>query len=218
MSKGLQEVSGSSNETESVLEPCPIDEYEDLLERIFGVYLDATEGFRYIAESSHIFFDPNAKPKIRNEKGESPSGYVIYALGSHDTKNYMELSARTGVEVILANREDGANWTFIGSMAIVAAYQLWEDHYRQRIARHVGCEKLNIPIFGDLRRLRRCIIHNRGRWTDDVGKLECFELEDAEGSQELVLTKKIIVALWWQMRLALRDLRDIEPSPAAQQS
>jgi hypothetical protein len=152
---------------------------------------------------------PPSPPKVRNEKGESPPGHLIFCLGSHDTSDYMELSARTAVEVILANREDGANWTFMGAMCIVAAYQLWEDHYRSRIAAHLGREKLQIPIFGDLRRLRRCIIHNRGRWLEDAGKLECFELEEIgdDKSSELVFTRKNMLSIWWRMRLALRDLR-----------
>jgi hypothetical protein len=217
-----------SKESKALSEGCPIEEYESVLERIFGVYLDATEGFRHIADTSHIFFDkkvvsnvsdqwkeavssrtafPLSAPKVRNEKGESPAGYLIFTLGSQETGDYMELSARTAVEVILANREDGANWSFMGAMCIVAAYQLWEDHYRARIAAHVGHE-LSIPIFGDLRRFRRCIVHNRGRWTNDVGKLECFELEEMDDkSSELVIPRKIMNSIWWKMRLALRDLR-----------
>jgi hypothetical protein len=175
-------------------EPSPIDEYESVLERIFGVYLDATEGFRHIASTSHIFFNRKvlsdmpeqwkeavkqsapfspSPPRFRDEKGESPAGHVIFSLGSHETGDYMELSSRTAVEILLDNQEDGASWSFMGAMCIVAAYQLWEDHYRARIAEHVGRE-IKIPIFGDLRRLRRCIIHNRGRWSDDVGKLGMF--------------------------------------------
>jgi hypothetical protein len=43
----------------------------------------------------------------------------------------------------------------------------------------------------------QCIVHNRGRWTNDVGKLECFELEEMDDkSAELVIPRKIMNSIW----------------------
>jgi len=198
----------------------PIEEYEEILERIFSIYLDATEGFRHIAKTSVIFtVDVEPKPKVRDLRGESPAGHVIYKLGSHETGDYMELSARTGKQIIADNQDDGPNWDFMGAMSIVAAYQFWEDHYRASIAGHLGLgdKPLTIPIFGDQRRFRRCIVHNRNRWNDDLKKLECFKLEKGEGddhSVEVHFPKKVIEAIWWRMRLALEELKRERTNPS----
>lgn len=136
---------------------------------------------------------------------------MVYRLGTHETGNYMELSARTGQQIILDSQDDGPNWDFMGSMCVVAAYQLWENHYRARIARHLSRTgtPLCIPIFGDLRRFRRAIIHNRSRWSDDLVNLECFSWEPDAGcdSDEVHFPKSVITEIWWKMRLALDQLR-----------
>ena len=49
-------------------------------------------------------------------------------------------------------------------------YQYWEDHYRGIIAECLGKQKneIKVPLFGDLRDLRRSIIHNHGRAIPEV--------------------------------------------------
>ncbi len=191
-----------------------IEEYEAVLERIFSVYIDAVEGFRQIVKLSASIVSPGLKPgpRIRDRSGSSPAGYLIYALGSHGQEDYMELCSRTPEEVVTDNQEDGANWDFIGKMCIVAAYQFWDDHYRAKIAKELGVtrESLLSPIFGDLRRLRRCIIHDRSRWSDVLRKMECFdwdEEQDKEGVNEVRLSKSDIMAIWWKIRLQLNELK-----------
>lgn len=130
----------------------PIEEYEDILERIISVYLDATEGFGFMARSGEIIISPSApKIRIRDDRGVSPPRYLIFALGTPEGGNYMELSARRGEDIVANNQDDGPNFNFMGCMCIVAAYQYWDDHYRARIAEFLGIQKeeLKIPNFGD---------------------------------------------------------------------
>jgi hypothetical protein len=50
----------------------PIDEYEAILERIFSVYLDATEGIRYIARDAKVLVSPQT-PKVRAKNAQGVS-------------------------------------------------------------------------------------------------------------------------------------------------
>ena len=152
------------------------------------------------------------KARAKDAQGVSPPGYLIYGLGSPEDGNYMELCARRGEEISADNQDDGPNWDFMGRMAVVAAYQFWEDHYREQIAKHlcIAKKEFEIPIFGDLRRFRRCIIHNGARWAGELRKVECFEWEevgDTEGSDEIHFPRSIIISIWHHMRLALHELK-----------
>jgi hypothetical protein len=82
-------------------------------------------------------------------------------------------------------------------MALVALYQYWEDHYRERIAKHLGkAEKgdLKEPVMGDMGHLRNCIIHHRGTAKKEARKCEVLQwfdpgqkiLMDAQKMEELV--------------------------------
>ena len=74
------------------------------------------------------------------------------------------------------NVENGLNSWFIGNMAVIAIYQYWEDNFRGTIAESLGRTKdeLQSSIFGDIRHLRRSIIHNGG-----------YALQELENSEVL---------------------------------
>jgi hypothetical protein len=188
-----------------------IEEYEAVLERIFSVYIDAIEGLGHIKKvvASIVLPEDKAPPKVRDESGRSPPGYLIYALGTHGQADYIELCSRTPEQIVDDNRENGPNGDFIAKMCVVAAYQFWDDHYRAKIAAEIGTtkEKLKLPIFGDLRRLRRCIIHDRSRWSDALLKMECFDWEEEDRSSDVTLSKSDIMAIWWKIRLQLNEIK-----------
>ena len=189
----------------------PIDEFESLAEEIFSVYLDATEGFRRIAITAEILVYDKAKKGARDDKGVSPAGHLIYALGKKEDGSYIELSARTGKEIVEANLQGGSNHRFVASMALVALYQYWDDHYRAAIASHLGKAKsdLKVPIFGDLRKFRRAIIHNKGRIIPEMNSLELFKWEEPVIENDpFDLDHENMCAIWWAVKIALNDLRE----------
>jgi hypothetical protein len=63
---------------------------------------------------------------------------------------------------------------FLANMCIVNLFQLWEDHYRGRLASALDVQKndLKVAVFGDLRVLRNAIIHSLGIATPQVAKCE----------------------------------------------
>jgi hypothetical protein len=59
-------------------------------------------------------------------------------------------------------------------MSLILIYQYWEDQFRPKIANELGINKKDLiePIMGDLRRLRRSIIHHGGIALKDIEKCE----------------------------------------------
>jgi hypothetical protein len=85
-----------------------IQEFEDELNRIFSVYLDADHGFTEISKMM---------ASLKN-----PDDYEIRYGTDDDT-----LSARSMKQIIADNCSDGYNRTFLADACIVIAYQLWDE-------------------------------------------------------------------------------------------
>lgn len=74
------------------------------------------------------------------------------------------------------NELGGLNRRIAGNMCIVLMYQYWEDYYRNKIAEIAKVKKddIKLDIMGDLRTLRRSIIHNRGIAIEECKILKWF--------------------------------------------
>lgn len=57
---------------------------------------------------------------------------------------------------------------------IVFAYTLWENVYRRAIGDECGVASVDSDAFGDLRRYRHAILHNKGRLQHDPDVLSVF--------------------------------------------
>lgn len=74
------------------------------------------------------------------------------------------------------NTKGGVNSTLISNSCLTSMYQYWEDYYRGKLAAALGVPEgtLKADAFGELRILRRSIIHNRGRAIPEVRKCVLF--------------------------------------------
>jgi len=61
--------------------------------------------------------------------------------------------------------KDGIDTKILANNTLVLIYHIWEDKYREVIARENGVQKNQIThdTFGELRNIRRSIIHNKSR-------------------------------------------------------
>jgi|SRR5271157_3085774 len=98
------------------------------------------------------------------------------------------------------NAPGGANFKAIGNLCLILIYQYWEDHYRSKIARQLGITRneIAINIMGDLRILRRSIIHHHAVAENDIEKCQIinwFKIGD-----EIFLTEE-------QFEIVIRHIR-----------
>lgn len=150
-------------------------EFEKIVDSIYGVYLDGTDGFllckRSLEQIQQLTLEEH--PELTLEQFDSRH-YHYFRKGPPGPLSDM-LHRCTQGEFKKRNSRSGDNFRFIGNMALVALYQYWEDHYRDEIARLFDVENLKEPIMGDIRLLRLSIIHNGGIAIEDVEKCEILK-------------------------------------------
>ena len=146
-----------------------IDNFEKVIDSIYGVYLDSTLGFRRVIE----WVEKNQLKHIEILKVTNPNkaniNYLdgkafIFGKGNPNIPSSVVLHKTTQKELKYRNKKDGINFKFIGNLATVSLYQYWEDCYRNKIAQlfHKNKNEITAPIMGDIRLLRRSIIHHQG--------------------------------------------------------
>lgn len=157
-------------------------EFHEFLFRIHGLYLDSIVGFELIAkkiEQEHDYyqnlFKGNAKLstiQFLDNISFSHSdllGRETAASGIHFTKKG---------QVRVRNQKDGSNHLSLGNFCIVIYYSYWETYFRKNMSEAIGIDEkeLLIPIWGDLRILRRSILHNKNRLQEsDKRKIEILK-------------------------------------------
>lgn len=148
--------------------------YVSIIDNLFGLYLDCTQGF--LANYNNMI-------KGQAEIAKTiPPGTDIDALdmficrgGPNDPNNVM-LHRTTQGEFKLRNALGASNYVRIAQLLIVLLFEFWETEHRARVAVALGLSKatdLKLPLLGDIRLLRNDIIHNQAVISEEtVKKLE----------------------------------------------
>lgn len=99
---------------------------------------------------------------LRTEHSTGPTQKMYYVGSDHGQTNVV-LRELTREEFESRNRPGGPNVTFFGNMCLVALYQYWEGSYRNPLAEALGVDRtqLHVQIMGEVRHIRRAIIHNK---------------------------------------------------------
>jgi len=158
-----------------------INEFEQIVDHLYGVYLDSTTGFDKLREwlietqSKTIDEFKVSHPELANLE-YLDSVEFVYGKGKPTDPDAIKLHSCTQKNLKERNLNDGINFQFLGNMTLVSIYQYWEDHHRKNISEELGIEKndLKHPVMGDIRLLRRSIIHHAGIALKDVEKCEIF--------------------------------------------
>jgi hypothetical protein len=173
-----------------------LDEFNEVIDGIVGLYFDASRGFSIIREQQeqHLLtlrsvgqYNPANPPAFFYANGDPHDPHsVVYHVTPIET-------------LVTRNEERGPNRAFLGRSILVTIFSYWEDHYRQQLATNLGCEKNDVSgdIWGDMRWLRQAIIHHRSIATRDVEK--CKILRWFKESDEITLyddhIKSMIIAI-----------------------
>jgi hypothetical protein len=156
-----------------------VQSFLSFVDRVYGLYLDATLGFEQLAILATQQQDEYINKAAEQQRSISPETldqalwrYNIISEGSakriqHET-TYRELKARNSI--------NGPNARLFASLCIATIFHQWEDHFRSRIADALAVEKeaVKIPILGDLRLYRQAIVHHNGIATKEMKR--CTEI------------------------------------------
>ena len=195
-----------------IMENC-IDEFEDVVTSIYGVYLMSMQGFHRLVEEL-LKLQHMTVNKFKSTDPEHASvQYLdsleyIFGKGSPNLPNSIELYRCTQGEYKERNSERGVNSRFIGNMCVIAIYQYWEDYFRQKIADLLNKKnknELTSDIMGDLKILRHSIIHHRSialREVEDCQLLRWFKEGD-----DIFIDRDMMQYIVFQVKSYLRTLR-----------
>ena len=153
-----------------------IHEFKQIIDLIYGTYLDSMDGYQLNIIHINKFKDEFKKfhdeyRKSNPDKNISDPSNMVRVYVPHEGFKYAHHSA-SEVDIISRNSPNGTNSLLIANLCLVAIYQYWEDHYRQMIARSLNVSKndIQVAVFGDIKLLRESIIHHRGISTPKVDR------------------------------------------------
>ena len=134
----------------------------------------------------------------------------IFGKGDPNLPTSVKLYRCTQGEYKERNSERGMNARFIGNMCVIAIYQYWEDYYRQKIAgflNRISKNELTSDIMGDLKVLRRSIIHHRGVALQEVEN--CKLLHWFKKDEEIFIDRNMMQDIVSQVKAYLQELRKL---------
>jgi len=145
-----------------------LSDFESVVTSVYGVYLNSKGGFRLLVKEITEAEEKQLE-QLRKTHPECASiefldsQPCLYCEGNPNIPGASVLYQCSQGEYKERNSDTGINSRFIGNMCVIAIYQYWEDHFRTEIARNLGKNREDIlsDIMGDLRLLRRSIIHHR---------------------------------------------------------
>lgn len=192
-----------------------VDEFEKVLDYIYGVYLDSFNGF----DKLRRWFEKNQKDSLASLKITHPelasieyldSRHMIYGHGDPNTPEAIELHRCTQKEYKDRNSKNGLNVQFLGNMVLVSIFHYWEDFHRGQIASELCITKnqLKVPIMGDLRLIRISIIHHAGVALKNIES--CELLKWYKDGDKIVIDKSKFEEIIYHIKNMLNALRSVE--------
>lgn len=155
--------------------PMPNDDYLDTLRefidfinRQVGVYMDAIAGFA--GNKARIELQ-TARVQRRHWKGKDIDGANVVVGTSLEDPHMPEVihnRISRANDYIADNSESGYNEQQQVRAIIVFMFAYWDEEIRPRLARTKNLpspNEIRVDAMGDLRLLRRAIIHNKGKLT-----------------------------------------------------
>ncbi len=163
------------------------DEFTTLWNRLHAFYLDAAVGFAFVR--NHVEADQArarsfvSGTELDSEEFQDTRTFTYGQIFSGSFVASAIHSATQG-EVKTRNSPDGSNFVTLGQLCVVSFHDFWSDYLRREyvIAKgHLDRKETDLKVmeqqmrkhashdlWGDIRRLRQSIVHNRGVATSDV--------------------------------------------------
>ncbi|MBL7872027.1 MAG: hypothetical protein JNM78_10475 [Cyclobacteriaceae bacterium] len=128
------------------------------------MYADSGMGYNALFENADKMYKktPNMQMVIVGQDIQLKKSMMLNSIG---LKEYRE-----------RNSPGNFNHVMIGNVCVVLIYQLWEEHYRERIASLLQKDKndLKADSIGDIRNMRNDIIHHNFRVSEKTKNNKVF--------------------------------------------
>jgi hypothetical protein len=197
------------------------DEFVNVVDKCFGLFLDSIEGFqnnnKLLLDRQHESLKKFSETEVGIKTIEDlDKCTMFFGHGPPTDPSNVMYHKCTQLEYKERNAPNGMNSKLIGRYCIVLLYESWESEYRSRFAQAIGINKDEIKndLFGELRCLRRAVIHHQGRGTKDCESLKILppvkENEEVNVSAEDLY--KITKAIKAYVDILIRMLTGKDPA------
>ena len=183
-----------------------IEAYIASVDDLYGHYLDSTIGF--ISFHDRILEGQKRYRATQPQRIDLDAGEFFIGNGNPNEPSARLLHKTNIGEAKKRNAKGGKNHVRAAQLLIVLIYSFWEHEYRPRLATALGLANANdlkVPLFGDIKLLRRDVIHHRGEVTNEtVAKLSIFA--GFSVGKEIILTDTDVEALILKIKAAMDEL------------
>jgi hypothetical protein len=198
-----------------------VDAFAAVVDAIHGLYLDATFAMGEMVRS-YMNMDLKRLQALHRDGGLTPTTFnPVFTYRGSVKGESADLHATSLHDLVRRNVPNGSNWVFLGNTCIVAIYQFWEDSYRSLLAKALQLPRnaITADVFGELRHLRRSIIHNGGNALPEVERnriLKRFAPGDVisfapQDMHDLVHDVELAVRDLVEARRRRADSNDVDP-------
>jgi hypothetical protein len=145
--------------------------YLSLLDRIYGMYIDACMGFELVG-----------KRLADTAPAQSYSKHI--SLGEFDDPNQQDATYnhRTTIgNFIGRNQRNGENQLLLSQSSIVFIYSIWDTMFRPQYSEALGKDQSDVKsdVMGDLRHYRHAIVHNNMKLQKPTVRLSFIDVGNA---------------------------------------
>ena len=102
-----------------------------------------------------------------------------------DTESAPKYHARMDISMFIEkSKKNGFFVSEVCKSLLCTIYSLWDETYRHKIAKAAGVEAstLTVPLMGDLRKIRHCILHNKSTIPETGYQFEVLAWKLAPGA------------------------------------
>lgn len=180
--------------------------YVTSVDDLYGNYLDSTMGF--VANHKQMVEGQERAPSTVPPQTDLDSLAFFYGHGDPNDPSNRLLHRTTQGDFKRRNAKGGRNHVRAAQLLVVLLYSFWEHDYRPRLAASLGladADELKIPLFGDIRLLRRDVIHHQGVITKDTATKLSVLAGFHEGN-EITFTDRDIETLVRNIKAAMDEL------------
>jgi hypothetical protein len=197
-----------------------LEQFEAVVDSIYGVYLDSTQGF----ELGRKRIDETQQTTLEKLRATHPdlasieyldSAAMLYGKGDPNEAGAVLLHRCTQAQFKMRNEPGGDNYRFIANLCLVTLYQYWDDFFRGELALALCVPKNDIEssVMGDIRYFRQSIIHNRGIAIREVEK--CRVLKWFHRGELVYLDPDKFEILVSEVKRFIREFAGASAEPAA---
>lgn len=169
------------------------EEFDKFVVSLHALYLDSVAGFnilhRWLLEHRNQMKSVLGESELSSDESQDNSLIDYKRLCGEEFNLESTEPFMTQGEVKERTAHNGTNYILMGRLCVVQAYTYWENYLRKEMAiafgvfdpkRHTKKKEIDeilrkyVPddFWGDMGRLRRTVIHNKGIVTDAFGKMK----------------------------------------------